>query len=97
MLRNEIEAFLAAQGWQRDRWGHYQGDRTVYGRAGGAHAGVGMTRRYRVKLQARTIRMELKSSLGWVRFTGAFYKDVRKLDDKTLLIGSYKAGPCDPA
>lgn len=76
--KEQIAAVLVASGYVEARWGHCQKTLDLHGR----------TRQYRVKLQAHTVRVEVKSSLGdWVRFGGAFYSKVMLLEDK-MIVGS---------
>lgn len=91
MQRKDIEGFLAAHGWQQDRFGHFKGVLTLHGRRGSANEGRTLERLYRIKLSARSARVEMQLNLSggneWVRVAGDCYTRVRESEGR-LLFGS---------
>jgi hypothetical protein len=72
MTRQEVEAWLDKNGYERDKWGHYQ--RTRFGD------------RFRLKLSKLAVRHEVKSRYGWLRVKSAYYSHLR-LDETGDLVG----------
>lgn len=77
--RRAITDHLQRLGYTVDRWGHLQ----MTGKASG--------KRYRIKLQALTVRFEVRSEDGdsWLRITSEYYGRCKLLPDGRLRIGSF--------
>lgn len=91
----ELVDVLKADGWEQDRFGHMQKQITGKRRDTGAT----VTRQYRVKLQATSCRVEVKSEqknfdggYDWIRVGGDYYTNIVKLDDGRIRVGSYFFG-----
>jgi len=91
----ELVDMLKADGWELDRFGHMQKQITGKRRDTGAT----VTRQYRVKLQATSCRIEVKSEqknfdggYDWIRVGGDYYTNIVKLDDGRIRVGSYFFG-----
>lgn len=67
VTRQEIEEFLPGAGFAKDRWGHY----TRTGTDG---------RHHRYKLSRIMARLEVKSTVGWVRLRSGYYRDLSIVD-----------------
>ena len=88
MKREQFEEILKADGWEIDRFGHYH--KTV------------RRRKYRVKLQDRSFRIEVQvrheateyspAKNEWVRLGGDYYSKIVQLDDGRVRVGSYFFG-----
>jgi hypothetical protein len=101
MTREELEKALKELGWKKDRWGHYQ--KIIVGKSNPATPDSPPTfRKYRVKMQINTCRIERQLTLTskdqltvpsiWSRVGGSFYKDIVQLTDGRLRIGSIYFG-----
>lgn len=88
VTRDELVDFLKQCGWKTDRYGHLRNQITVKRK----DTGERVVREYRIKLQATSCRVELQALIGdhneWLRLTGAYYKDVVRLPDGRLRIGT---------
>lgn len=80
MTKDQVEAFLQNSGWKKDRYGHYQLAKEVP--PGVLPDGEGGPRRYRVKLQERSVRFEVQVIVNdpfrggrkeWIRIGGDYY------------------------
>lgn len=91
MKKDAFVAAMQALGWEMDRYGHLQKDVTQSVKA----TGQKLTRRMRLKLQATSCRLEVKSqtknsngAYEWFRIGGEFYSKIVQLDDGRVKIGS---------
>lgn len=91
----ELVDTLKADGWEQDRFGHMQ--KQISGKR--RDTGATVTRQYRVKLQATSCRIEIKSDqknfdggYDWIRVGGDYYTNIVKLDDGRIRVGSYFFG-----
>lgn len=79
MKRHELEAWLAARGWAKDRWGHYT--KTSAGPEGEERA-------MRYKLSRVGARLEIKAKIGqsheWVRLRYGFFTKLTFAPDGKL-------------
>lgn len=88
MKREQFEAILKADGWEPDRFGHYQ--KTI------------RERKYRVKMQDLSCRIEVQvhydateyspAKNEWVRLGGDYYSKIVQLDDGRIRVGSHFFG-----
>ena len=82
MKREQFEAVLVADGWEKDRFGHYQ--KAI------------RERKYRVKMQDLSCRIEVTEySLAkneWVRLGGDYYSKIVQLDDGRIRVGTHFFG-----
>lgn len=89
--KSQIEAVLKAAGYRQDQWGAWRKEVELV---------PGKPRLYKVKLQDKTIRVDVKSTNGqWYRIGGAFYSRVMITEDK-MFVGSlalHKPIGCNPA
>lgn len=90
ITRDELVDFLKQCGWKTDRYGHLQKE------IAHRHPDTGerVTRLYRVKLQATSVRIEFRLTQGdgtkeWLRVGGAYLKDVVRLPDGRIRVGTY--------
>lgn len=102
MKREQFEEILKADGWEKDRFGHYH--KTVRKRIPHVDRpeGVISERKYRVKLQNLTCRIEVlvryeateysSAKNEWVRLGGDYYSKIVQLDDGRVRVGSYLFG-----
>lgn len=104
MKREQFEAVLVADGWEKDRFGHYQ--LGITGRRPHADYPVGqvpeVTARYRVKMQALSCRIEVQVRFDatiygpakneWVRWDGDYYSKIVQLDDGRIRVGYHFFG-----
>lgn len=102
MKREQFEAVLVADGWEKDRFGHYQ--KTV--RKTIPHVdhpdGVIRERKYRVKMQDLSCRIEVQvryeateyspAKNEWVRWGGDYYSKIVQLDDGRIRVGTHFFG-----
>ena len=89
MKREQFEEILKADGWELDRFGHYH--KTGRGE-----------RKYRVKMQDLSCRIEVQIRLEateyspakneWVRLGGDYYSKIVQLDDGRIRVGSHFFG-----
>ena len=100
MKREQFEETLKADGWEQDRWGHLQ--KSITRRLPNVDYPIGqepeITREYRVKLQATSCRIEVRSYYAateyspakneWVRIGGDYYGKIVQLDDGRIRVGS---------
>lgn len=88
MKREQFEEILKAEGWEPDRFGHYQ--KTI------------RERKYRVKMQDLSCRIEVQvryeateyspAKNEWVRLGGDYYSKIVQLDDGRIRVGSHFFG-----
>lgn len=75
MTKEKVAKILEDSGYTADRWGNYVFERGVT--------------KYRIKLQARTVRIEKRVHMSthneWFRIGGGFYKDVHVINDGAAL------------
>jgi hypothetical protein len=83
MLKEQLKLELAARGWKEDRFGHHQKvlKRTLW------ETGAETEKTYRVKVQATSVRVEVKTVVGWVKVDGAYFKDIEITDHGAVQIG----------
>lgn len=92
---HSIREVLLSLGWESDRWGHMQKDVKLRKRSDPTCV---VTRRYRIKLQDRSCRVEVqgeKQSDGvtpWIRVGGGYFKDCAHLPDGRLRLGGTLLG-----
>lgn len=90
ITRDELVDFLKQCGWKTDRYGHLQKEIAHRHR----ETGERVIRLYRVKLQATSVRIEFRITQGdgskeWLRVGGAYFKDVVRLPDGRIRVGTY--------
>ena len=88
MKREQFEEILKADGWELDRFGHYQK--------------IGCERKYRVKMQDLSCRIEVQvryeateyspAKNEWVRLGGGYYSKIVQLDDGRIRVGTHFFG-----
>lgn len=88
MKREQFEAVLVADGWENDRFGHYQ--KAI------------REREYRVKMQDLSCRIEVQARYEateyspakneWVRLGGGYYSKIVQLDDGRIRVGTHFFG-----
>lgn len=84
MKRTEVESWLTANGWTRDRWGHFHATQVVYNE----------TRQLRMKMQATSCRYGIKTNSGdWLNFRSDYYKNCFILDN-SLMVHNLKINAC---
>jgi len=76
MKREELENHLTTKGWTKDRWGHFKSK----------------TGQYRMKFQAKSVRLEKQITLSgsqysgprneWMRLRSQFYSKISIVDGK---------------
>lgn len=90
--RQELVDVLKAEGWEADRFGHFQKDVTRIHR----ETKQPVIRHMRVKLQATSCRIEVQSRINdqneWIRVGGDYFTNIVKLDDGRLRVGTYFFG-----
>lgn len=89
MKREQFEEILKAEGWELDRFGHYQ--KTNH-----------WEHKYRVKMQAQSCRIEVQihykateyspAKNKWVRLGGDYYSKLVQLDDGRIHVGNHLFG-----
>lgn len=82
---NLIEVLRVSDKWKEDRFGHFKQEICVNGNI----------KKYRIKIQEISIRLEAQSIFDdgrkeWFKITGAYFKDIVKIDHGVYRIGSYK-------
>lgn len=104
MKREQFEAVLVADGWEKDRFGHYQ--KSITRRRPHVDYPVGqepeVTTRYRVKMQDLSCRIEVQfrydateyspAKNEWVRWGGDYYSKIVQLDDGRIRVGTHFFG-----
>lgn len=84
---------LKADGWELDRFGHFQKDVT---RVKNRESGETVTKRMRVKMQATSCRIEVQGKVNgqneWFRVGGAYYSELILLPDGRVRVGTYFVG-----
>lgn len=102
MKREQFEEILKADGWELDRFGHYQ--KTV--RKCIPHVdhpeGIVSERKYRVKMQDLSGRIEVQvrydateysqAKNEWARLGGDYYSKIVQLDDGRIRVGTHFFG-----
>ncbi len=83
MIKSTLKQELTNRGWKEDRYGHHQKELRLVNR----ETREEKLRVYRVKLQATSVRVEVKSELGWVRVDGAYLKDIEITETGAIQIG----------
>lgn len=88
MKREQFEEILKADGWEMDRFGHYQ--KPI------------RERKYRIKMQDLSCRIEVQvrheaseyspAKNEWVRWGGDYYSKIVQLDDGRIRVGSHFFG-----
>ena len=84
---NDVRAYLKPLGWEEDRYGNLKKPSKEPGRT------------YRIKFQSISVRLEisvpipateyLKASTSWVKFGGAYLKDIHYREDGRMVIGRH--------
>lgn len=97
MKREQFEAVLVADGWEKDRFGHYQ--KTIQKHI---PEGVIHERKYRVKMQDLSCRIEVliryeateysPAKNEWARLGGDYYSKIVQLDDGRIRVGTHFFG-----
>lgn len=95
MKKEELVPFFVALGWKEDRFGNLQ---KVY-QYRNADTGAIRSKTRRLKFQATSVRIEVKSDAknssggyDWIRVGGGYYKDIVKLPDGRIKIGTVLCG-----
>lgn len=102
MKREQIEEALLADGWTKDRFGHFQRTETRRRPHVDHPEGVVFVTKLRIKMQATSLRVEVQvdhpalsyspATKEWVRFGGDYYSKIVQLDDGRVRIGSHIIG-----
>lgn len=102
MKREQFEEILKADGWERDRFGHYHKTVLQSFRRDDSSEVVTHERKYRVKLQDLSCRIEVRvrheateyspAKNEWVRIGGDYYSKIVQLDDGRVRVGPYFFG-----
>ena len=92
MRKNEFVHHLREAGWERDQWGNYHKLLTFRTKQGDP-----VIRKVRCKVGDLSCRVELPSQSGtgkrtWLYIGGGYFRDVVKLPDGRLRIGSFFFG-----
>ena len=84
MTKDEFVAHMKETSWSTDRFGHFQ-RRVLRG---------DQYQKWRIKIQATSCRIEVSSSddTEWIRVGGDYYKNIPKLEDGRIRVGSYMIG-----
>jgi len=102
MKREQFEEILKADGWERDRFGHYH--KIV--RKSIPHVdhpeGIICERKYRIKMQDLSFRIEVQvrheateyspAKNEWVRIGGDYYSRIVQMDNGRIRVGSHFFG-----
>ena len=70
MNKQHLIGWMAFNGWTIDRFGHYK--KEINGN------------KYRMKVQATSLRYEVNSGTGWVRLRSGYFKDLSISPDGKL-------------
>lgn len=102
MKREQFEEILKADGWERDRFGHYHKTERWRTQRVDSPEAVIRERKYRIKLQDRSFRIEVQvrheateyspARNEWVRLGGDYYGKIVQLDDGRVRVGPYFFG-----
>lgn len=102
MKRKQFEEILKADGWEPDRFGHYQKTERKTTPHPDHPEGIIRERKYRVKMQDLSCRVEVQvrheateyspAKNEWVRLGGDYYSNIVQLDDGRTRAGSYFFG-----
>lgn len=102
MKREQFEEILKASGWELDRFGHYQKTLRMTIPHVDHPEGVIRERKYRVKMQRLSCRIEVQvrheateyspAKNEWVRCGGDYYIKIVQLDDGRIRVGSHFFG-----
>lgn len=102
MKREQFEEILKADGWEPDRFGHYHKTGQWRTRHVDHPEGVIRERKYRVKMQDLSCRIEVQIRLEateyspakneWVRLGGDYYSKIVQLDDGRIRVGAHFFG-----
>jgi hypothetical protein len=77
-------ARLESTGWKKDRFGHYHKE-LEFTRKGTEEK---VLRPCRVKVQATSVRVEVKCGKEWFRRTGDYYSRMVFLEDERIRVGT---------
>ena len=69
-MKPEIRAWMFKNGWTEDRFGNFKKVRNG--------------NKYRMKVQANSLRYEVWSGTGWVRLRSGYFKDLSVAPDGKL-------------
>jgi len=85
MLKEQLKQELNSRGWKEDRYGHHQRTLKVTNR----ETGEVTDRKYRVKIQATSVRVEVKPDdfNQWIKVDGAYFKDIKITENGSIQIG----------
>lgn len=99
MKREQFEAVLVADGWEKDRFGHYHKTDRWRTQRVDSHEMVTCECKYRVKMQDLGCRIEVQvrrkateyspAKNEWVRFGGAYYSEIVQLDNGRVRVGTH--------
>lgn len=102
MKREQFEEILKADGWERDRFGHYHKTEQWRTQRVDSPEVIIHERKYRIKLQDRSFRIEVQvrheateyspAKNSWVRLGGDYYSKIVRLDDGRVHVGPYFFG-----
>ena len=101
MKKEAFIKFMEALGWSLDRWGHLQ--KSITSRLPHVDYPIDrepfVTREYRIKLQATSCRIEIKTHheatkyspacSGWTRIGGDYYSKIVQLGDARIRVGVF--------
>lgn len=98
MKREQFEEVLKADGWELDRFGHYQKTERKTIPHVDHPEGIIRERKYRVKMQDLSCRIEVQVRYAateyspakneWARLGGNYYSKIVQLDDGRIRVGS---------
>lgn len=102
MKREQFEEILKADGWEKDRFGHYQKTECKTVPHVDHPEGIIREIKYRVKMQDLTCRVEVQvryeateyspAKNEWVRVGGDYYRKITQLADGRVRAGTYLFG-----
>ena len=92
-MKIKLRDLLLELKWRADSFGHFQ--KTMVGKRS---TGEAVTKDYRVRMQATSCRVEVRSQpdsqgkRSWIRVGGGYFKDFVTHPDGSLQIGSHRFG-----
>ena len=102
MKREQFEAVLVADGWEKDRFGHYHKTERWSTQRVDSPEVIIRERKSRIKLQDRSCRIEVQirheateyspAKNEWVRLGGDYYSKIVQLDDGRICVGTHFFG-----
>ena len=102
MKREQFEEILKANGWELDRFGHYQKTERRCIPHVDHPEGIIRERKYRIKMQGLSCRIEIQvrdeateyspAKNMWLRCGGDYYSKIVQLEDGRVIVGSHFFG-----